>query len=123
MNRFSYHMYEMAHAALVPARAMTDATKLALLQQLQAYAKEPIPHVDAQGAERQLERQQANPLWLVDLLTLPNTDRRALLRSWLVKAKAERELAREGLDTVRAQQDAALAAQITDLQTDLTAGL
>ena len=28
MNRFSYHMYEMAHAALVPARAMTDATKL-----------------------------------------------------------------------------------------------
>jgi poly(3-hydroxybutyrate) depolymerase len=28
MNRFSYHMYEMAHAALVPARAATDTAKL-----------------------------------------------------------------------------------------------
>jgi poly(3-hydroxybutyrate) depolymerase len=28
MNRFSYHMYEMAHAALVPARAASDAAKL-----------------------------------------------------------------------------------------------
>jgi poly(3-hydroxybutyrate) depolymerase len=28
MNRFSYQMYEMAHAALVPARAATDAAKL-----------------------------------------------------------------------------------------------
>ena len=27
MNRFSYQMYEMAHAALVPARAATDATR------------------------------------------------------------------------------------------------
>jgi poly(3-hydroxybutyrate) depolymerase len=28
MNRYSYHMYEMAHAALVPARAWSDATRL-----------------------------------------------------------------------------------------------
>ena len=101
---------------------MTDATKIALLQQLQAYAKEPVPHVDAQGAERQIERQQAQPLWIIDLLTLPNAERRALLRSWLVTAKAERELAREALPATRAQQDAQLDAQITALQADLTAG-
>jgi len=28
MNRFSYHMYEMAHLALAPARAVSDATRL-----------------------------------------------------------------------------------------------
>lgn len=28
MNRFSYHMYEMAHLALSPARAMSDATRI-----------------------------------------------------------------------------------------------
>lgn len=28
MNRFSYHVYEMAHLALAPARAMSDATRL-----------------------------------------------------------------------------------------------
>jgi len=102
---------------------MTDATKIALLQQLQAYAKEPITAVDHQGAERQVERQQANPLWVIDLLTIPNAERRALLRSWLVKAKADRELVRESLTAARAQQDAALNQQITDLQADLTAGL
>jgi len=102
---------------------MTDATKIALLQQLQAYAKEPISHVDQQGAERQVERQQANPLWIIDLLTLPNAERRTLLRSWIVRAKADRELTRESLTAARAQQDAQLDAQITDLQADLTAGL
>lgn len=28
MNRFSYHVYEMAHLALAPSRAMSDATRL-----------------------------------------------------------------------------------------------
>lgn len=28
MNRFSYHVYEMAHLALAPARALSDATRL-----------------------------------------------------------------------------------------------
>jgi poly(3-hydroxybutyrate) depolymerase len=28
MNRFSYHAYEMAHLALAPARAMSDATRV-----------------------------------------------------------------------------------------------
>lgn len=28
MNRFSYHMYEMAHLALAPARAVSDATRV-----------------------------------------------------------------------------------------------
>lgn len=101
---------------------MTDATKLALLQQLQAYAKEPVTQVDHQGAERQVERQQANPLWIIDLLILPNAERRSLLRSWVVKGKADRELTREQLVAARAQQDAQLDAQITDLQADLTVG-
>lgn len=102
---------------------MTDATKIALLQQLQKYADEPQPHVDAQGAERQIPRQQANPLWIIDLLTLPNAERRTLLRSWLVRAKADRELTREQLVDARAQQDAALDAQIAALATDLASGL
>lgn len=102
---------------------MTDATKIALLQQLQAYAKEPVTHVDGQGAERQIERQTANPLWIIDLLTLPNTDRKALLRQWVVKAKADREMAREQLVTARARQDAQLADDIDALAADLTAGL
>ena len=28
MNRYSYQMYEMAHAALAPARAFSDASRL-----------------------------------------------------------------------------------------------
>lgn len=101
---------------------MTDATKIALYQRLQQYATEKVPHIDAQGAEHQVERQQAQPLWMIDLLLLPGAERRALLRSWLVTAKAERELAREALPATRAQQDAQLDAQITALQADLTAG-
>lgn len=38
MNRFSYHVYEMAHLALAPARAVSDATRLFLKNPVNPWA-------------------------------------------------------------------------------------
>ncbi len=38
MNRFAYHLYEMTHLALAPARAMSDATRLAFRNPLNPWA-------------------------------------------------------------------------------------
>lgn len=42
MNRFAYHMYEMTHLALAPARALNDATRLALRNSLNPWTNTPF---------------------------------------------------------------------------------
>ncbi len=63
MNRFSYHMYEMAHAALVPARAMTDAAKLVLQNPMNPWAKTSLGRNMAASAElfERLTRRYGKP--------------------------------------------------------------
>lgn len=51
MNRFSYHMYEMAHAALVPARAWSDATQLLFKNPINPLTHTPLGRNVAASAE------------------------------------------------------------------------
>ena len=51
MNRYSYHMYEMAHAALVPARAWSDATRLFFKNPINPMTHTPLGRNLAASAE------------------------------------------------------------------------
>ncbi|MBM3607840.1 MAG: polyhydroxyalkanoate depolymerase, partial [Alphaproteobacteria bacterium] len=42
MNRFAYHMYEMTHLALAPARAFNDAARLAFRNPLNPWSHTPL---------------------------------------------------------------------------------
>ena len=63
MNRFSYHMYEMAHAALVPARAVSDATKMLFKSQVNPLTHTPFGRNIAASAElfERLTRRYGKP--------------------------------------------------------------
>ena len=63
MNRFSYHMYEMAHAALVPARAATDAAKIMLQSPMNPWTHTAIGRNFAASAElfERLTRRYGKP--------------------------------------------------------------
>jgi poly(3-hydroxybutyrate) depolymerase len=63
MNRFSYHMYEMAHLALAPARAASDATRLFLKNPMNVWAQTPIGRNMAASAElfERLTRRYGKP--------------------------------------------------------------
>ncbi|MEY4091869.1 MAG: hypothetical protein RLZZ496_1051 [Pseudomonadota bacterium] len=63
MNRFSYHMYEMAHAALVPARAVSDATRLLFKSPVNPLAHTPFGRNMAASAElfERLTRRYGKP--------------------------------------------------------------
>lgn len=51
MNRFSYQMYEMAHTAMAPARAFSDATRLMLSNPFNPFANSPVAKNIAASAE------------------------------------------------------------------------
>lgn len=51
MNRFSYHMYEMAHAALVPARAWSDAARFMFKNPINPLTNTPLGRNIAASAE------------------------------------------------------------------------
>ena len=63
MNRFSYHMYEMAHAALVPARAVSDATRLFFKNPVNPLTHTPFGRNMAASAElfERLTRRYGKP--------------------------------------------------------------
>ncbi len=72
MNRFSYHMYEMAHAALVPARAMTDAARLFYKSPINPLANTPFGRNMAASAElfERLTRRYGKPTFGLDTTSL-----------------------------------------------------
>jgi poly(3-hydroxybutyrate) depolymerase len=51
LRNFSYQMYEMAHAALAPARAMSDAGRAAFFNPLNPFVNTPFGKNFAAGAE------------------------------------------------------------------------
>ena len=72
MNRFSYHMYEMAHAALVPARAATDATRLFYKSLVNPMAYTPFGRNIAASAElfERLTRRYGKPSFGLDTTSI-----------------------------------------------------
>ncbi len=72
MNRFSYHMYEMAHAALVPARATTDATRLFFKSLVNPLAYTPFGRNIAASAElfERLTRRYGKPSFGLDTTSI-----------------------------------------------------
>lgn len=71
MNRFSYHMYEMAHAALVPARAVSDVTKITFQNPMNPWAHTAVGRNIAASAElfERVTRRYGKPSF-----GLPTTD-------------------------------------------------
>ena len=65
MNRYSYHMYEMAHLMLTPARAWSDATRLFLKNPLNPLAHSAVGKNMAAGAEvfERLTRRYGKPIF------------------------------------------------------------
>ena len=63
MNRYSYHMYEMAHAALAPARAVSDATRFFFKSPVNPFAHTPFGRNVAASAElfERLTRRYGKP--------------------------------------------------------------
>ena len=68
MNLFSYHMYEFAHMAVAPARAMSDATRLMLRNPLNPLAKTAFGRNLAASAElfERLTRRYGKPTFDLD---------------------------------------------------------
>lgn len=69
MNRFSYHMYEMAHLALAPARAMSDATRLAFRNPMNPVTHTAFGRNLAASAElfERLTRRYGKPAFGLDM--------------------------------------------------------
>ena len=63
MNRFSYQMYEMAHLAVAPARAMSDAMRLMFKNPLNPFTHTPLGRNMAASAElfERLTRRYGKP--------------------------------------------------------------
>ncbi len=51
MNHFSYQMYELAHSAIAPARALSNATRMVLNNPLNPFANTPMAKNMAASAE------------------------------------------------------------------------
>lgn len=68
MNRFSYHMYEWAHLALAPARAASDATRLAFKNPLNPWTHTPLGKNLAASAElfERLTRRYGKPAFGIE---------------------------------------------------------
>lgn len=68
MNRFSYHVYEMAHAALVPARAVSDATRLLFQNPINPWTHTAVGRNVAASAElfERLTRRYGKPSFGLD---------------------------------------------------------
>ncbi|MDB5597603.1 MAG: polyhydroxyalkanoate depolymerase [Hyphomicrobiales bacterium] len=65
MNRYSYQMYEMAHAALVPARAWSDATRLLFKSPMNPLAHTALGKNVAASAElfERITRRYGKPIF------------------------------------------------------------
>jgi poly(3-hydroxybutyrate) depolymerase len=63
MNRFSYQVYEMAHLAVAPARALSDATRLMFKNPMNPFTHTPFGRNMAAGAElfERLTRRYGKP--------------------------------------------------------------
>jgi len=63
MNKYSYHMYEMAHLAVAPARALSDATRLMFRNPINPLAHTPFGRSMSAGAElfERLTRRYGKP--------------------------------------------------------------
>ncbi|MBX9740116.1 MAG: polyhydroxyalkanoate depolymerase [Beijerinckiaceae bacterium] len=72
MNRFSYHMYEMAHAALVPARAWSDAAHLLFKNPINPLTHTPLGRNVAASAElfERITRRYGKPSFGLDSTTV-----------------------------------------------------
>ncbi len=68
MNLFSYHAYEMAHLALAPARAISDATRLAFRNPLNPMSHTALGRNLAASAElfERLTRRYGKPIFGLD---------------------------------------------------------
>ena len=76
MNQFSYHMYEMAHLALAPARAMSDATRLAFRNPMNPVAHTAFGRNLAASAElfERLTRRYGKPAFGLDTTRIDGRD-------------------------------------------------
>jgi poly(3-hydroxybutyrate) depolymerase len=76
MNRFSYQMYEMAHLAVVPARAMADATRLLFKHPLNPMAHTVVGRNMAASAElfERVTRRYGKPEFGLRKVILPSGD-------------------------------------------------
>ena len=76
MNQFSYHMYEMAHLALAPARAMSDATRLAFRNPMNPVAHTAFGRNLAASAElfERLTRRYGKPAFGLDATRIDGRD-------------------------------------------------
>lgn len=75
MNRFSYHMYEMAHLALAPARAVSDATRLFFKNPINPWSHTHIGRNMAASAElfERMTRRYGKPAFGLDTTTIGGT--------------------------------------------------
>jgi len=68
LHNFSYQMYELAHAALAPARAVSDASRLAFFNPLNPLVNTPLGKNFAAGAElfERVTRRYSKPAFGLD---------------------------------------------------------
>ncbi len=71
-NEFSYHLYEMAHAALAPARAITDAAHFMFRNPLNPLARTPVGRNISAAAElfERMTRRYGKPMFDLDTITV-----------------------------------------------------
>jgi len=72
MNRFAYHMYEMTHLALSPARALSDATRLILKNPMNPWSHTSFGRNLAASAElfERMTRRYGKPAFALDTTTM-----------------------------------------------------
>lgn len=72
MNRFAYHMYEMTHLALSPARALSDATRLILKNPMNPWTHTSFGRNLAASAElfERMTRRYGKPAFALDTTTM-----------------------------------------------------
>jgi poly(3-hydroxybutyrate) depolymerase len=72
MNRFSYHMYEMAHLALAPARAVSDATRVFFKHPVNPWTHTHLGRNFAASAElfERMTRRYGKPAFGLDSTTI-----------------------------------------------------
>ncbi|HEY8579252.1 MAG TPA: polyhydroxyalkanoate depolymerase [Beijerinckiaceae bacterium] len=76
MNRYSYHMYEMAHLALAPARAASDATRLFFKNPLNIWSHTPVGRNIAASAElfERMTRRYGKPSFGLDATRIDDVE-------------------------------------------------
>ena len=76
MNRFSYQLYEFAHLAVAPARAMADATRLMFKNPVNPWAHTPVGRNIAASAElfERLTRRYGKPDFGLNTVKIDNNE-------------------------------------------------